>query len=198
MIAIRIKCFKGSYYPHLLNNYLINYSNFSGLTYPPFKLRILLSQHLHFISVALLEVSELMLHFGLPFQGGSQVQLVCHNLLRPCFQLLWDTSSATCWNHLHRFSNCFGKILTRAPRWAPIVSVETITKYQWAQIMSYPIFDFLRWVLLGYVAYVFLQCCQIGCFWSYLWKRLWQSSQWELSKVKSHIRELMNCVPLII
>jgi len=32
MIAIRIKCLKGSYYPHLLNNYLINYSNFSGLT----------------------------------------------------------------------------------------------------------------------------------------------------------------------
>jgi len=28
-IAIRIKCLKGSY---LLNNYLINYSNFSGLT----------------------------------------------------------------------------------------------------------------------------------------------------------------------
>ena len=32
MITIRIKCLKGSYYLHLLNNYLINYSNFSGLT----------------------------------------------------------------------------------------------------------------------------------------------------------------------
>ena len=34
VIAIRIKCLKGSYYPHLLNNYLINYLNFSGLTFP--------------------------------------------------------------------------------------------------------------------------------------------------------------------
>ena len=32
VIALRIKCLKGSYYPHLLNNYLINYLNFSGLT----------------------------------------------------------------------------------------------------------------------------------------------------------------------
>jgi len=32
IIAIRIKSLKGSYYPHLLNNYLINYLNFSGLT----------------------------------------------------------------------------------------------------------------------------------------------------------------------
>jgi len=32
VIAIHIKCLKGSYYPHLLNNYLINYLNFSGFT----------------------------------------------------------------------------------------------------------------------------------------------------------------------
>jgi len=32
IIAFRIKCLKGSYYPHLLNNYLINYLIFSGLT----------------------------------------------------------------------------------------------------------------------------------------------------------------------
>ena len=32
VIALRIKCLKGSSYPHLLNNYLINYLNFSGLT----------------------------------------------------------------------------------------------------------------------------------------------------------------------
>jgi len=32
IIALRIKCLKGSYYPHLLNNYLINYLNLSGLT----------------------------------------------------------------------------------------------------------------------------------------------------------------------
>ena len=31
VIAICIKCLKGSYYSHLLNNYL----NFSGLTFPP-------------------------------------------------------------------------------------------------------------------------------------------------------------------
>jgi len=31
-IIIRIKCLKGSYYPHLLNNYLINYLNLLGLT----------------------------------------------------------------------------------------------------------------------------------------------------------------------
>jgi len=33
-ITIRIKCLKDSYYPSLLNNYLINYLNFSGLTDP--------------------------------------------------------------------------------------------------------------------------------------------------------------------
>jgi len=33
VIAIRIKCIKDSYYPHILNNYLINYLNFSGLTF---------------------------------------------------------------------------------------------------------------------------------------------------------------------
>jgi len=33
VIAIHIKCLKSSYYPHLLNNYLINYLNFSGLTH---------------------------------------------------------------------------------------------------------------------------------------------------------------------
>ena len=32
IIIIRIKFLKGSYYPHLLNNYLFNYLNFSGLT----------------------------------------------------------------------------------------------------------------------------------------------------------------------
>jgi len=32
IIAINIKCLKGLYYPHLLNNYLFNYLNFSGLT----------------------------------------------------------------------------------------------------------------------------------------------------------------------
>ena len=32
IITLCIKCLKGSYYPHLLNNYLINYLNFSGLT----------------------------------------------------------------------------------------------------------------------------------------------------------------------
>jgi len=32
IITIRIKCLKDSYYPYLLNNYLINYLNFSGLT----------------------------------------------------------------------------------------------------------------------------------------------------------------------
>ena len=32
VISICIKCHKGFYYPHLLNNYLFNYSNFSGLT----------------------------------------------------------------------------------------------------------------------------------------------------------------------
>jgi len=32
IIAFRIKCLKGSYYSHLLNNYLINYLFFSGLT----------------------------------------------------------------------------------------------------------------------------------------------------------------------
>jgi len=32
IIAIHIKSLKGSYYPHLLNNYLINYLNFSSLT----------------------------------------------------------------------------------------------------------------------------------------------------------------------
>jgi len=32
VIAFRIKCLKGSYYPHLLNNYLINYLNSSSLT----------------------------------------------------------------------------------------------------------------------------------------------------------------------
>jgi len=35
IIAICIKYFKRSYYPHLLNNYLINYLIFSGLTFPP-------------------------------------------------------------------------------------------------------------------------------------------------------------------
>jgi len=29
-----------------------------------------------------------------------------------------------------KFSNCCGKILTRAPRWAPIVPAETITECQ--------------------------------------------------------------------
>ena len=32
VIEIRIKSLKGFYYPHLLNNYLINYLNFLGLT----------------------------------------------------------------------------------------------------------------------------------------------------------------------
>ena len=32
VISICIKCHKGFYYPHLLNNYLFNYSNFSSLT----------------------------------------------------------------------------------------------------------------------------------------------------------------------
>ena len=31
VIVLRIKFLKGSYYPHLINNYLINYLNFSGL-----------------------------------------------------------------------------------------------------------------------------------------------------------------------
>ena len=57
--------------------------------YPPFKSCILLSQRLHLISVALLKVNEVLLHFSLPFQDGCQVQLVCHNLHG-------DTSSATC------------------------------------------------------------------------------------------------------
>ena len=34
VIAIRIKYLKCFYYPHLLNNYLINYLIFSGLTLP--------------------------------------------------------------------------------------------------------------------------------------------------------------------
>ena len=32
VIALRIKCLKDFYYPHLLNNYLINYLIFLGLT----------------------------------------------------------------------------------------------------------------------------------------------------------------------
>jgi len=32
VITIHIKCHKDSYYPHLLNNYLFNYLNFSDLT----------------------------------------------------------------------------------------------------------------------------------------------------------------------
>ena len=32
IIKANIKCNKGSHYPHLLNNYLFNYLNFSGLT----------------------------------------------------------------------------------------------------------------------------------------------------------------------
>jgi len=32
VIALCIKCLKDSYYPHLLNNFLINYLNFLGLT----------------------------------------------------------------------------------------------------------------------------------------------------------------------
>ena len=32
VMALCIKCLKGFYYPHLLNNYLINYLIFSGLT----------------------------------------------------------------------------------------------------------------------------------------------------------------------
>ena len=32
VITNRIKCLKCSYYPYVLNNYLINYLNFSGLT----------------------------------------------------------------------------------------------------------------------------------------------------------------------
>jgi len=32
VITLHIKCLKGFYYPHLLNNYLINYLNFSGFT----------------------------------------------------------------------------------------------------------------------------------------------------------------------
>ena len=32
IIAHRIKCLKGFYYPPVLNNYLINYLIFSGLT----------------------------------------------------------------------------------------------------------------------------------------------------------------------
>jgi len=35
VIALRIKCLKGFYYPHLLNSYLINFLNFSSLTFPP-------------------------------------------------------------------------------------------------------------------------------------------------------------------
>jgi len=35
IIAICIKSLKGSYNPHLLNNYLINYLNFLGLTRTP-------------------------------------------------------------------------------------------------------------------------------------------------------------------
>jgi len=31
IITIHIKCLKDSYYQHILNNYLINYLNFSGL-----------------------------------------------------------------------------------------------------------------------------------------------------------------------
>ena len=34
IIKIRMKCHKGSYYLHLLNNYLFNYLIFSGLTVP--------------------------------------------------------------------------------------------------------------------------------------------------------------------
>jgi len=33
IIHVSIKCHKGSHYPHLLNNYLLNYLNFLGLTF---------------------------------------------------------------------------------------------------------------------------------------------------------------------
>ena len=33
VIHVSIKCHKGSHYPHLLNNYLLNYLNFLGLTH---------------------------------------------------------------------------------------------------------------------------------------------------------------------
>jgi len=36
------------------------------------------------------------------------------------------------------------------------VPAETIIKYQGAQITSYPILNFLRWILLDFVGYVFL------------------------------------------
>jgi len=42
IIALYIKCLKGFFYPHLLNNYLINYFNFSGPTFPrPLKIFVL-------------------------------------------------------------------------------------------------------------------------------------------------------------
>ena len=34
IIKASIKCHTGSHYPHLLNNYLFNYLNLSGLTIP--------------------------------------------------------------------------------------------------------------------------------------------------------------------
>jgi len=34
--------------------------------------------------------------------------------------------------------------------------------------MSYPIFDFLRWMLLGPVGYAFMSCCQFEHFGGYL------------------------------
>jgi len=42
VIHVSIKCHKSSHYPHLLNNYLLNYLNFLGLTVGPMSIFVFL------------------------------------------------------------------------------------------------------------------------------------------------------------
>jgi len=69
-----------------------------SLDLPPYP-GIFLSECLHLISIALLQIRQLLLHFGLAFKDGGKVQGDVSRRCRTCFSLLHNTSSAASRNH---------------------------------------------------------------------------------------------------
>jgi len=66
-----------------------------------------------------------------------------------------------------------------------IVPTKTTIEFHEAQIMSYPIFEPFEQILFSPAGYIFISSCRMWHFGGYMQKRLQQSSQRELSKVKS-------------
>ena len=64
--------------------------------------------------------------------------------------------------------------------------------------MSYPILDFLDWILFDHVGHAFMSYCRTEYFRGYQYKRTSMIKSARAPKSQITVLELMNCIPLII